>query len=101
MTGVFLDDVELPSIDIDLSVESSKDDGVQEEQEVSFSTIPKIGENQILAEGAERFKDHPDLKPLLDQLHELQDEFIKKVQGCSEGFELSGFVKVLFAVDKK
>lgn len=96
-SDLLLNDIELPSIDIDLSVDAES----ANEPEDTFSTVPEIGENQILAEGAGNLQGHPHLEPLMEKLLSLQNEMIQKVNDASADFELSGFVKVLFAISKK
>jgi len=94
---ILLSDIELPSVDIELAAEKPS----PETSEVKFSDVPETAGNQILAEGAADFKDHPQLEPFLKSLNDLQAEFYQKVKEASQEYELCGFAKVLFSIRKK
>ena len=93
---IHLTNTELPSTDIELSSEVD-----EESADVTYDDVPEVAENQILAEGVSDLKDHPQLEPLLETLHQLKNEFHQKVAEASKDSDLSGFVKVLFSIREK
>lgn len=68
---------------------------------VKYEDVAETDSNQLLVEGVTELEDHPQLETFLRSLNDLKNDFILKVGGLSNNFELNGSVKLLFTVSKK
>lgn len=99
-----LGNLSFPSVDIDVAKppEQSDLDTVDYDlSKISYEEVVETAPNQMLVEGVAELTDHPQLESFLRVLHHLKNDFVLKVAGLSEEFELRGSVKVLFTVSKK
>lgn len=97
--GNVLGDLNFPTTEIDITL--PVENKVAPKEQVSFDDVVETDSNQMLVEGVDELKDHPELEDFLRNLNDLKNNFVSNVEGLSEKVNLTGSVKVLFAVQHK